>query len=128
MAKSYAEANGHQVVDWKKELQLLIGGEESKVDLGLVEKWETCCIGQQSELIERDGTAYPEDEILRAFGCQFAVAIKGKQFEEALSICEMADVRCAFLVKKLEKTIRERIAEKKVELEELKLKLKKVLN
>lgn len=125
MAKSYAQANGHQVVDWKKELQLLIGGEESKVDLQLADKWETCCIGQQSELIERDEDAYPDDEILKTFGGQFAEALKEKQFEEALSICEMADVRCAFLVKKVEKELREEIAEKEAELKELKLKLKK---
>ena len=36
MAKSYAQVNGHQVVDWKKELQLLVDGKESKVDLKLV--------------------------------------------------------------------------------------------
>ena len=55
MAKSYAQVKGHQVVDWKKELQLLIDGEESNVNLKLVDHWDTCYVGQQSEMIERDG-------------------------------------------------------------------------
>jgi hypothetical protein len=54
MAKSYAQVKGQQVVDWKKELQLVIEGKESKVDFKLAGDWKTCHVGQQSEMIERD--------------------------------------------------------------------------
>ena len=46
--------------------------------------------------------------------------LKEKQFEEALSICEMVDIRCAFLLKNIEKELRDEIADKEAELKELK--------
>ncbi len=122
MAKSHAQVNGHQVVDWKKELQLLIDGKESKVDLGLAQDWGSCYTGQQSELIERNDSS-PIDSILENLGTSFSEAVENGDYVEALSITELIDVRCAYLLKKGADELRVEIAEREAELKELKLKL-----
>lgn len=124
MAKSHAQVNGYQVVNWKKELQLLIDGDESKVDLGLAQDWGSCYTGQQSELIERTGPT-PDDGILEKLGTSFSEAVENGEYVEALSITELIDIRCAYLLKKGADELRAEIAEKEAELKELKLKLKK---
>lgn len=124
MAKSHAQVNGHQVVDWKKELQLLIDGKESKVDLDLAQKWDTCYMGQQSELIERNDSS-PIDSILENLGTCFSECVGNGDYVEALSITELIDVRCVYLLKKSADALRAEIAETEAELKELKLKLKK---
>jgi hypothetical protein len=124
MAKSHAQVNGHQVVNWKKELQLLIDGDESKVDLDLAQNWDTCYTGQQSELIERTDST-PDDGILEKLGNSFSEAVGNGEYVEALSITELIDIRCFYLLKKSADKLRAEIAEKEAELKELKLKLKK---
>lgn len=124
MAKSYAQVNGHQVVDWKKELQLLVDGKESKVDLKLVEYWDTCYVGQQSEMIERDGNE-PTDNFLTALGTKFSSSVTKGDYAEALTISEMIDIRVTFLLQKRKEQMLAEIAEKEAELKELKAELKK---
>ncbi len=124
MAKSYAQVNGHQVVDWKKELQLLIDVEESNVNLKLVEYWDTCYVGQQSEMIERDGNK-PTDSVLRSLGTNFTSAVNNGNYVEALSFCEMIDIRVAFLLQKRKEEMLDEIAKKEADLKELKAELKK---
>lgn len=124
MAKSYAQVNGHQVVDWKKELQLLVDGKESKVDLKLVEYWDTCYVGQQSEMIERDGNE-PTDNFLTALGTKFSSSVNKGDYAEALTISEMIDIRVTFLLQKRKELTLDKIAEKEAELKELKAELKK---
>lgn len=124
MVKSYAQVNGHQVVDWKKELQLLVDGKESKVDLKLVEYWDTCYVGQQSEMIERDGNE-PTDNFLTALGTKFSSSVTKGDYAEALTISEMIDIRVTFLLQKRKEQMLAEIAEKEAELKELKAELKK---
>ncbi len=124
MAKSYAQVNGHQVVDWKKELQLVIDGKEPRVDFSLANNWETCYIGQQSEMIERSGYE-PTDAILEKIGSDFSTAVSNKKYVEALTICEMIDIRVAFLLQKRKNELLSEIAEKEAELKEMKAELKK---
>lgn len=127
MAKSYAQVNGHQVVDWRKELQLLVDGKESKVDLTLVQEWKTCYVGQQSEMIDRDDydRGIPTDDILNTLGTQFTDKVSKEQFEEALVYCDMIDIRVAYLLKCAKNELISEIQTKENELKELKLTLKK---
>ena len=125
MAKSYAQVNGHQVVDWRKELQLLIEGKESKVDLGLAQEWKTCYVGQQSEMIEREDIGIPDDEILGTLGSNFTDKVVKEEFEEALVYCDMIDIRIAYLLKRAKNELISKIQTKENELKELKLSLKK---
>lgn len=125
MAKSYAQVKGQQVVDWKKELQLVIEGKESKVDFKLAGDWKTCHVGQQSEMIERDDDNAPEDGILVSLGRDFTGNVQDGEYSEALNICHMIDIRVAYLLKERKDQILEDIAEKEAELKELKAELKK---
>ena len=127
MAKSYAQVNGHQVVDWRKELQLLIDGKESKVDLSLVKEWKTCYVGQQSEMIDRsnDDRGIPDDELLNTLGSEFSNKVSDEQFEEALVYCDMIDIRVAYLLKCAKNKLISEIQTKENQLKELKLSLKK---
>jgi hypothetical protein len=128
MAKSYAQVNGHQVIDWRRELQLLIDTKESKVkeskvDLNLASDWETCYVGQQSVMIERD-VAAPIDDILEDIGAKFSKAVEEGNFEEALNIMEMIDIRCEYLLKLKQDEIIKEISITELKLKELKLSLK----
>jgi hypothetical protein len=128
MAKSYAQVNGHQVIDWRRELQLLIDTKESKVkeskvDLNLASDWETCYVGQQSVMIERD-FATPIDDILEDIGAKFSKAVEEGNFEEALNIMEMIDIRCEYLLKLKQDEIIKEISITELKLKELKLSLK----
>jgi len=125
MAKSYAQVNGYQVVDWRKELQLLIEGKESKADLKLAGEWNTCYVGQQSEMIERTDIGIPDDEILNTLGSNFTDRIVNEAFEEALVYCDMIDIRIAYLLKCAKNKLISKIQSKENELKELKLSLKK---
>jgi hypothetical protein len=123
MAKSYAQVNGHQVIDWRKEIKLSIEGKESKVDLNLASDWETCYVGQQSVMIERD-VAAPIDDILEDIGAKFSKAVEERNFEEALNIMEMIDIRCEYLLKLKQDEIIKEISITELKLKELKLSLK----
>jgi hypothetical protein len=123
MAKSYAQVNGHQVIDWRKEIKLSIEGKESKVDLNLASDWETCYVGQQSVMIERD-VAAPIDDILEDIGAKFSKAVEEGNFEEALNIMEMIDIRCEYLLKLKQDEIIKEISITELKLKELKLSLK----
>jgi hypothetical protein len=124
MAKSYAQVNGHQVVDWKKELQLVIDGKEPRIDFDLASKWETCYVGQQSEMIERENDGEPEDETLEKLGMGFTNNV-GVDNSEALHFCELIDVRVAYLLEKEKQRMLAKIATKEAEIKELKAELKK---
>ncbi len=119
MAKTYAQVEGGQVVDWKKELQSLIDGKESTVDLELGKRWSTCYVGQQSELISRNDDGTPCDGWVRSLGNNFSERVESEDYSEALNICEMIDVRIAFLLK-------DKKAKMLVEIEETQAKLKKL--
>lgn len=123
MGKSYAQVNGHQVIDWRKEIKLSIEGKESKVDLNLASDWETCYVGQQSVMIERD-VAAPIDDILEDIGAKFSKAVEERNFEEALNIMEMIDIRCEYLLKLKQDEIIKEISITELKLKELKLSLK----
>lgn len=125
MAKSYAQVKHHPVINWKKELQLEIEGKKSEVDWKLAGNWETCYVGQMSELIPRvdNDSLQPEpfDKLLTYLGNKFTELVN----EEALCIANMLDVRCEFLLNEQLVNLKESINSKETELKELKLKLKK---
>lgn len=129
MSKSYAQVNNHTVVNWKKELQLAIEGKKSEVDWNLVNYWNTCYVGQMSELIPRvdnvDLQPEPFDKLLKILGTEFTELVNREEFEGALCIANMLDVRCEFLLNELLTNLKESISSKEAELKELKLKLKK---
>jgi hypothetical protein len=81
--RSHAEENNFPVIDWEKHLK------SKKIDWDFSKKyantWESCIIGQLSEMIERiNDTHAPCDDELLDIGTKFNEAIQAEDAEIAL--------------------------------------------
>jgi hypothetical protein len=135
--KSYAASIGEPVINWQGILNQLIE-DPSLIELfdennPRASSYKTCPCGQLSEFIERKvqndylAPSRPTDSVLGDLGQEFYSSYRDKNFESALNILKLINLRGDFLVKDLIKKTAAETEEKKKELAALEEKLKALM-
>ena len=108
--KTYAESRNNKPFDWNKTLLDLIERDKNnylykrkkEFELQqLAESWVTCACGNQCDVIPRDAFAAPLDNTLNGLGVKFSSCINCSNWEDALDILELIEIRSSQLIKKI---------------------------
>lgn len=117
--KTFAETRGEKPFDWNKALREdTISDEKWEEMENLAKSWVTCACGNQCSVLERTESGSPKDDILAKLGGDygFFAAIKARDVEASLHMLSLIEQRSAFLIKRKEREIQEKIEELKQEM------------
>ncbi len=101
---TYCEKNTKTVIDWSNFLETAVNDPDSiSTDehnryLLYSESWITCACGNQCNVIPRNWTGMPEDEMLTHLGIQFHACIEARDYKEATFILRDIESRSAELI------------------------------
>lgn len=122
--KSHATVKGHQIIDWKKvfnqyKSSSVVDASERNEYLKLIASWDTCPCGQAPAILPRtsDTNSAPVDNILTDLGKAIYRAFEAGNYDEALNLLDLINIRVKFLLK-------EAVAEAKAQIVELEIKIK----
>lgn len=98
--KTLTQEKGHDPIDCINELhQFLESVDEQKYSelRAKALSWETCPCGNQSILVFRHKDYSPTDTTLERLGAQFFDAFTDREFENAINLAALINVRGEFL-------------------------------
>ena len=101
--QTYSETQGKQSFDWRAFLnQETISAADAEAAQARAMTWVTCACGNQCAIIPRTGKGEPLDQVLSNLGgeCGFYGAVKSKNWEEAIQLLDLIEVRSAYLIRK----------------------------
>lgn len=124
---TYSKSLGQPVIAWDSILKQLIEDhslieELWQPNLDRAASYLTCPCGQLSKYIPRDRvgigpTHAPLDDTLKDLGGSFFIEFRSKNFESALDVFNLIQIRAAFVLDKSIKVIKANLTDKVAELE-----------
>lgn len=99
---SYAEKQGKEIINWDKELSGKITPERMEELMICSDSWSTCPTGQLSNVIRRDSTGEPKDDIMTSFGRKFTDVFKSGDIASAKHYIGLIKTHGKFLVEQVE--------------------------
>lgn len=103
--KTYAERHGNYKIDWWRELDNppMSGSKEHRVLITQSERWVTCAVGNQCDVIPRDRKGCPHDYKLHALGVAFDLYITNAEWKKARKTLLKIEKRSAKLIAEINK-------------------------
>lgn len=100
--KTYSETQFKDPFDWNEFLNRKnITQTDWRRAYRLADNWVTCACGNQCDIIPKRYDGAPVDRLLRFYGVEFFIYIRGEDKNSAIEVLKKIEERSAILIKEI---------------------------
>jgi len=99
---SYAQKHGKEIINWDKELSGTITPNRMDDLVSYSDSWDTCPIGQLSNVIPRELSGEAKDSLLATLAIKFTESFKSNDIASAKHFLTLIKAHSKFIVEQVE--------------------------